>query len=200
MSSPIRTRTHRDVPRVPRHDSRRADATSFIVTRILQWRQDPGPGARGRRVEAAGRLLPERFVGPDVVLPMAKRVKPSLLARQVARGGPRRFGFERSMHTLVRAVLIGRGRGDEHGGDPQPNPPDREARQPSERGRGERLTVVRADRLRQPVPPEQLAKSAGGAAGRRGTQALTTQHEATEGIADRQRIAQAPIPRYGTAL
>src|SRR6187402_2739782 len=72
-----------DISRVPRHVARRANAADFVMRRIFDGGQATRQRARRRRVETAGRLLPERLVGSYLVVATTKSVKPTLLRAQI---------------------------------------------------------------------------------------------------------------------
>ena len=79
----------------------------------------------------------QRFVRALVVVFLPKPIEAHLLGLEIGAGGTCRLGFQRAMHPLVAPVLLRRGRRDQLGEDPQPNPPHRQRRQAPERGRRE---------------------------------------------------------------
>src|ERR1051326_5100918 len=95
---------------------------------------------------------------PLVVVHVAELVEALLLALHGLLRRPRRFGFERTVHPLVCAVLL-RGPGhDPLVSDPEAYPPKRQARNPCQPWRSERTAVVREDRPRQSVFAEDVLK------------------------------------------
>ena len=74
----------------------------------------------------------------------------SLLGSHVGSGWPGGTAFEHEVHVLVLSVLLGAGRLDEIGHDPELNEPDRESREAAECVGGEGRTVVCANPLGQP--------------------------------------------------
>src|SRR6185436_11174133 len=61
------------------------------------------------------------------------------------------FGFERSVHPLVRSVLFGMAGNDPFDGDAEANPPKREPGKPCQTRRSERTAIVRQDCAREAV-------------------------------------------------
>src|SRR6476659_3824776 len=112
-------------------------------------------GSRRGHVAVARWHSPQRIVGSLHVVVVLEPIKASLLSAQtVSRSID--VGFERAMHPLVARVLFGMARADALQPNAQLEPPDRQARQPTQRYRSERGAVVAADRLGQAV----LAKAA----------------------------------------
>ena len=68
-----------------------------------------------------------------VVIPLEKRVEPTLLLQEIGGRGLGRFAFERQVHTLVAAVLFRMAGLDTFDQNAQTEPPDREATQPIQR-------------------------------------------------------------------
>src|SRR2546427_7456115 len=56
-----------------------------------------------------------------------------------------RLRFQRAVHALVAPILFRMGRLDQFRVDAEPDPPNREQRQATERGRGERDAIVRSE-------------------------------------------------------
>src|SRR5208283_5505998 len=97
------------------------------------------------RIVRRGWRLPQRFVGPDVVVVAAEAVEDQLLLDGVVAWWPGGLFAERPMHALVPTILLGVPRLDALGLDPKLHPPDRQLAEPSDTRRGERRTVVRAN-------------------------------------------------------
>jgi len=103
------------------------------------------------------------------------------------------LGLQGAVHAFMPSVLIRPTRQDTLGSDPQPDPPDRESREPPGRERRERRAVVGPDRARQAMLAEHGLEDALGAAVQRTSQGSTAQQVATEPIADRQRVATLAV-------
>src|SRR5213594_1024527 len=99
-----------------------------------------------------------------------------------------------SLWFLVPAILLGLSGLDELGLNAEPDPPDRERRQPSQRIRGERRAVVRADPFGQPVAAKQSPKDGPTGLDGRLQQSAAAEQEAGRGVLDRQRIAVDAVP------
>src|SRR5690242_18225672 len=155
-----------------------------IVTRFAR---SPGRPV-GSLIVLGGSLLAQRLVRTLVIVTLAEGVEaPLLLARR--RGGRMRgLRLQGAVHALVPAVLLWCARLDPLELDPELQPLDRKAREPARAGRGERRSVVGADRLWQPVAVEQPLEAVAHLvpAGRHDA---AIEQEPAVGIADRQRIA-----------
>jgi hypothetical protein len=103
-------------------------------------------------------VLPQRFVRAFVVELVEEAVESSLLSPAGGRWRPGGFGFQRTMHTFMAAVLFGVGRLDQLRVDAQSDPPDRESGEPSDRAGGEGRAVVGADDLWQSELTKQAPK------------------------------------------
>ena len=77
-----------------------------------------GVGARRRLIQTRGETLAERFVGPLRVVAMSKPIEPPLLGGQAPPRRARSLGFERLVHALVPAILLGVGGLDQLGPNP----------------------------------------------------------------------------------
>src|SRR2546422_243927 len=161
-------------------------------------RQEPGGvGPRRRVVQACGQTLTEGLVRPLGVVALPKPIEAPLLGGERASRGPRGLGLERLVHPLVPAILLGVGRLDELGLNAEPDPPDRERREPSQRVRGERRAVVRADPLGQPVAVKQARKDGPTGLDGRLQQTAAAEQKAGRGVLDRQRVAVDAVPGPG---
>ena len=87
---------------------------------------------------------------------MTKAIEPSLLLSQGGGRWARRLGFQDTMHPLVLPVLLWLARFNQFGSDAEPDPPDRERREPPQCGRGEGSPVVGANRPRQAILFKEL--------------------------------------------
>src|SRR3954468_4153363 len=131
---------------------------------------------------------------PLVIVFRAEPREPTLLRAGVRRRGPCGFGFEHRMELLVRAVLLGVPQGNALGHNPEAHPPHREPRQAPDAGARKRTPVIAPDALRQPIFSEGALKALARGCVGRAWQGVTAQHEATEAIAQRQRVAYTPSP------
>src|SRR5512146_285250 len=91
----------------------------FIMPGTGDGQERRAVGARRRLVEARRQLLAEGLVGTLGVVAIAKPIEPALLGRQRASRRPGRLGLERLVHPLVASVLLGVGRLDQFGLDPE---------------------------------------------------------------------------------
>ena len=71
---------------------------------------------------------------PELIVLVKKAIEPSLLLSQVGGRRTRRLGFQDTMHPLVLTVLLWLSRINQFGSDAEPDPPDRELREPRQCG------------------------------------------------------------------
>ena len=88
-------------------------------------------------------------MGTDLIVLLTKPIECALLRSEARSRRPAHFRLERAVHPLVAAVLVGTTRENSFRANAEMDPPDREARKPTWRQRGERSTVVGANRVRQ---------------------------------------------------
>src|SRR5947209_20234130 len=91
---------------VPADPAVATDAPDFEVRRILEERQAPGIGPRGRLIDPDRRTLPQGFVRPLVVVVEAEGVEAPLLGPQRGFRRARGFALERPVHPLMSAILL----------------------------------------------------------------------------------------------
>jgi len=116
-------------------------------------------------------------------------IEPKLLTAHGCCRRPSGFLLEGLVHSFVTSVLRGPAWLDELGKDAQPNPPDRQAAQPSD-GRGrKRCTVVGPDDSRKTELLEQLRKDRLGQCQTCGMQAFASEQVPTVAIRHCQRVA-----------
>jgi len=90
-------------------------------------------------------------MGALLVVALDEGIEARLLLEHVRLGRPRRLPFQREMHPLVAAVLLGLARLDALNPNAEPQPPHRQFAQPVEgmpRRKGH--PVVGANRVREP--------------------------------------------------
>src|SRR5713226_804374 len=104
---------------------------------------------------------------PLLVVLDLEPIERALLGTEARARRPGGLGFQSAMHALVAAVLFGPTRHDALGSDPEPDPPDRQARESTRRERRERWPVVRADRSRQAVFAKRRLEDTPGVLGQR---------------------------------
>lgn len=82
-----------------------------------------------------------------------------LLLQKVSTGRPSGFVFQRQMHALVAAILLGMTRANPFDTDPQAQPPHRQFREVEESvGGSEGKAIVGTNRLGQAAFPKQSFK------------------------------------------
>ncbi len=158
-------------------------------------RQHSRIGTRGAMIERGRRAIVKGLVRPLVVVEPAERVERALLGLELSAGWPSRLALEGLVNAFVGAVLLGMRGQDALVLDAQAQPPDielREAVQPLSR---ERHAVVRADRTREPVLPEQPLEDRPPAVSLGGAQAVARQEIARVLIGHRQRITVQAVAR-----
>src|SRR5262245_17178222 len=95
----------------------------------------------------------------------------------------------------MRSVLFGMSRRDAFRNNAQADPPDRQRREAAQAGTGKGAAVVAANSVWQPVLGERARKSPLGLVDGAAQQPVAAEHEATEPISQRQRIAIHAIAR-----
>lgn len=143
----------------------------------------------------------ERLVRPLIVEAVDEVIELGLLPQEVGAG---RFGglqLQRQMHAFMAAVLLRVARFDTLDGDAEPEPPDRQPGKIEESiGACEGHTVIRSDRPGQAELLESVLEHGEGIGLLGRVERLAGQEIATGEIADRQRIAIAPIGKHELAL
>jgi hypothetical protein len=156
--------------------------------------------AHGRPVDGGWRPEVERLVRALFIVLTTEAVEACLLGTLVALRGPGRFGFQRAVHALVRAVLLRPPWRNSLMADAQLNPPHLELAQATERGGGKRCAVVGANGLGQTVLMEEALED-GACLYLLGRQPrCTAQEKAAVGVRDRQRVAIEPVAGTELAL
>jgi hypothetical protein len=168
-------------------------ALAPIGAGILERRESRRIGPRGRPIHRRGRLVGQRFMGPEFVVLAPEGIEAALLVPAGRGRGARRRPLERPVHPLVAAVLLRLARLDQLGIDPQPHPPDAELGEAAERPGGKRDAVVGTEDFRESVLSEQPledgpALSVGGAG-----EAATGEQVPAEAVLDGERVAVAPV-------
>lgn len=137
-------------------DEAHLEVAGILDCREARWQ----PASRGLISRRRG-VLAERFVGPFVVELLSELIEPHLLGLQIGRRRPGGLGFERLVHLFVSAVLVRRRPFDELRYDAEPNPPDRQRREPPECGRGKRDAAVGADAVGKARTPGRPPRNTG---------------------------------------
>src|SRR5437867_7528755 len=109
-------------------------------------------------------------------------IERALLGTEARARWPSGLGFQSAMHALVASILFGPARQDALGTDPEPDPPDRQAREPTRRERRERWPVVGADRSRQPVLAERRLEDPPGVLGQRTSERAAAKKKAAVSV------------------
>src|SRR6185436_17251509 len=156
-------------------------------------------GAQRRPPQPRRRLLLQGLMRPILVVVLAEAVEALLLLGSRPRRRLRRLGFQRTMHALVAAVVLRRGRRNVARLDAELQPPHRQRREPAGSGRAERRAVVGAYRRRQANMLENPLQSASDTGPRRIDDAHLYQ-KAARLVGDRQRVAARPVGSAEPAL
>src|SRR5690606_23894307 len=147
-----------------------------------------------------GGSLLQRFVRPLLVVDRSKPVKRPLLQLRCRAGRLGRFSLQRSVHALMRPVILRLPGPGPLQSNAQADPPDGQLRKPRQRVRPERNSIIRADHLRESVLPEDPlegnSRSSCAGAGKR----LAPQQVATVGVDDRQRITEPRVAKAELAF
>src|ERR1700675_1884495 len=155
---------------------------------IFRLRHAAGIGTPRPLVSRRWRSHGQGFVRPLLVVLAAKLVEGPLLHPPVGRRRTRRLLFQSTMHSFVPPVLLGMSRLDPLRHDVQLHPVHRQTRQSGEGPRGERRSIIGADRMRHTVLPkgrfrDRTYRLRVGLLHRLATQQITTVR-----IAERERI------------
>ena len=110
------------------------------------------------------------------------------------------LGFQHGMELLMRSILFRSPERDPFRHDPEAHPPDIQAREPAEGRTGERLAVIAANPVGQPIVAKRALEAPAGEARTAAEQRITPQHIAAEPVSQRQRIAVHPVARAELAL
>src|SRR6266508_2210599 len=179
---------------VPANASVGAHAPDFEVAWVLQRRQPLGVRTWRRSVEGGGRFLTQRLVGALLVVLATESVEASLLRRKVGLRRAGRLFLKSAMHPFMTGVLLWMGRLDQNGQDAQPDPPDRQGREPSDGDGGKGSAVIRANSQGKTVFPEQSLEDRLALLRRARAQRLTTQKVSAQTVGSRQRVAVTGVP------
>jgi hypothetical protein len=114
--------------------------------------------ARGLGVQVRGRASVQSGMGTLVVVLVSETVEEALLGSEIQSRGVDGFLLESSMHTLVSSVLLRPARHYAMQTNTELEPPDRETTETTQRGGGERHSVVREDGGGEPVFGETAFK------------------------------------------
>src|SRR5258708_8502211 len=144
-------------------------------------------------VELRWRALAQRLMRALIVVLRPEVLEGMLLSSKAC---PRRqcaLAFERAVQPLVAAVLLRAAWLNALGSNPQAQPPDRQLRQPAQCPRSKWRSVVGANCQRQPVLAKGVLEPGPNRCGAGLQQPTAEQQIAAEAIADRKRIAVAPV-------
>src|SRR5476651_1981643 len=126
---------------------------------------------------------------PFMVVIVNELIEASLLPIECRVRRSRGLRFERSMHSLVSAILFGMTGNDAFDSDPQTDPRQREPGKPRQAWRSKRTAVVRENRSGQAVRSEYAFEGASRVALFGRTERVARQNEARDMIDDGQRVA-----------
>src|SRR5262249_16666397 len=117
--------------------------TANAMVGIIPWVFDPGRIGPRRSVVSARRCdLAEGLVLPVLIVMFAEAIEAELLLRLALSRGARGLILERSMKTLVTAILLRRAQVDALELDSKLDPFNRESAQAARTGRGKRRPIV----------------------------------------------------------
>jgi len=139
-------------------------------------------------------------MGAVLVVQVPELVEGTLLPSERPPGRRTRGDLEREVHALVASVLLRLAGVDALDPDAQLRPPHGQLRQAPRAGRCERLTVIRADGLRQPVRLEEFDEDAPYVLEARGVETDAGEKVARRTVHHRQRVARLPIGHLELAL
>ena len=135
---------------------------------------------------------------PLLVVLATEAPKSLLLRAAMGRRRARRVGFQHGMELLMRSILFRSPERDPFRHDPEAHPPDIQART-SRRRAEERLAVIAANPVGQPIVAKRALEAPAGEERPAAEQRITPQHIAAEPVSQRQRIAVPPGRPCGTA-
>jgi hypothetical protein len=92
----------------------------------------------------------------ELIVLVTKTIEPSLLLREIGSWRTGGLRFQDTVHPLVLTVLLGLSGLNQLGSDAEPDPPDRELREPPQCSGSEGSAVVGADRPWQAIPIKEL--------------------------------------------
>jgi hypothetical protein len=151
-------------------------------------------------IDGARGLECEGFMGPLLVEDAPKGVEAPLLGAEVLAGGAGGVGLEGAVHALVSAVLVGTGRLDQLGPDPELDPVDGELGESGDGNGREGDPVVALDDAGKPVDPEEAVETAQGMGLIDTEHALAVEEEAAIAILHGEGIAELSITRAELTL
>lgn len=154
-----------------------------------------GIRAGARAIARCWRLHVERFVRADLVVLVSPAAESEALRLPIAGRRRSRVGLERAVHPFVPPVLLGVAHLDALRENAQLNPPHAEAREPRDRSRGERRSVVAPHAQRQSVLAKRRFEHAFGRVVHRAFKRHATQQEAAVRVRKRQRVGSSADSR-----
>src|SRR2546421_1032798 len=119
---------------------------------------------------------------------ISKPIKASLLCRERPSRGPRGLCFERAMHPLVPAVLLGMGGLDQLGMNAEADPPHRERRESAEGTGSKRRAVIGANPLGQAEATKEPLEYRPTRFARRLEETAAAEQKARGGVLDGERV------------
>ena len=123
------SRAHVILVPIPEQKAGVIDAPSFELRGVTGLGQFRRVGAGRGLVVFRWWVLLERLVRPNFVVLLAPFIETSLLRSEVQSVFAHCLVFERSMHPLVTAILVGTSRLNALGTDAKANPPHRQVRE-----------------------------------------------------------------------
>ena len=165
------------------------------MTGIFDRRHTARPRARRCGIARRRHLVIQGLMRPVVVVFPAEPREAAVLRAAIARGWPRRLGFQHPMKLFMRPILLGSAQGNALRQNPEPDPPDGQPRQAAQTRTRKRPAVVTAHPVGQPIFGEGPLEAPAGRLVGAARQRIAPQHEAAEGIAQRQGITVDPISR-----
>ena len=141
---------------------------------------DPDNTEQAIRDLIARHDLAKRLMRTDVIVGRAEGVEPSLLSGAGRGRGPGRVAFEDAVHVFVAPVLFRMAAADAVQPNVESQPPDRQVRQPGQRGARKGDAVIAANCVRQSELLKDVTKPLECADLARRQHAVAVQHRRTE--------------------
>lgn len=184
----------------PIHHSIAVHCVCFFVRFVEVYWDAVFPPPWTGLVELRWKTLSDTFVRAIPIKFLSPPLKSPLLCLAIGTCRPTTFGFQRSVHSLVTAVVLRLARSDKFDSDPQGDPPCAQLAQPSRAYRSEWASIIHPDHLRQPIARKGSFKSQTRPLLRRLRHRFQSHKVTTVKVAYCQRIAALSIPEIKPSL